>query len=237
MIFGSRDDIFVTLGIKHISMRHIFSIILASMALSLLSCRRAEVEPMIAAGYIDAASSAENIIIRGDTIDTRHFAIDEQTILEGGEMVEGNIAEVIYMPSQEEDELPLALTITADETYPKALGRWVTEGKVPMAVDIELKPRGRITQYQPQQTLRFTAWQLAGRENEIILYGIISLPPEVKKADKKKSDEEPVIPARRERSFGITATIAKQSDSNTESRQVLILRTEKGRESRLYLQE
>ena len=63
------------------------------------------------------------------------------------------------------------------------------------------------------------------------------MPPEVKKADKKKSDEEPVIPARRERSFGITATIAKQSDSNTESRQVLILRTEKGRESRLYLQE
>ena len=204
---------------------------------SLVSCRQAEVEPMIAAGYIEAASSSENIIIKGDTIGVRHFAIDEQTEFEGGEVVEGNIAEVIYMPSSEPSELPLALTITTDTTYPKALGRWVTAPKAQLQIDLELKPRGRITQHQPQQTLHFTSWQLSGEDEQIILHGIISLPPEIEKAEKRKKDEEPTLPQRRERKFKITARVTKQSDSNTESREVMIFRTEKGVESRLYLQE
>ncbi|MBQ5899960.1 MAG: hypothetical protein IIW87_08670 [Alistipes sp.] len=204
---------------------------------SLVSCRQAEVEPMIAAGYIEAASSSENIIIKGDTIGVRHFAIDEQTEFEGGEVVEGNIAEVIYMPSSEPSELPLALTITTDTTYPKALGRWVTAPKAQLQIDLELKPRGRITQHQPQQTLHFTSWQLSGEDEQIVLHGIISLPPEIEKAEKRKKDEEPTLPQRRERKFKITARVTKQSDSNTESREVMIFRTEKGVESRLYLQE
>ena len=207
------------------------------MATSLISCRQAEVEPMIAAGYIESAMPEESIIIKGDTIGVRHFAIDEQTTFEGGEMVEGNIAEIIYMPTQEEDELPLALTITTDETYPKTLGRWTTEGKVPLQVDIELQPRGRITQHEPQQALRFTSWQLSGEENKITLYGTISLPPDYSKEKKDKKEDEITIPTRRERSFSISATLTKQSDSNTESRMVLILRTESGRESKLYKQE
>ncbi len=222
---------------KRYSTKHIFSIILSLTAFATLSCRQAEVEPMIAAGYVENIIPAEAIAIKGDTIGVRHFAIDEQTEVEGGEIIEGNIAEIIYMPATQEDELPRALTITTDETYSKALGRWATEGKVPLQVDIELQPRGRILQHEPQQTMRFTAWQLTGEEDKITLYGIISLPPEVKKTEKKKGDEEPTLPVRRERSFSITATLAKQSDSNTESRQVLILRTEKGRESKLYLQE
>ena len=207
------------------------------MATTLISCRQAEVEPMIAAGYIESAMPDESIIIKGDTIGVRHFAIDEQTVFEGGEMVEGNIAEIIYMPAEEDGELPLALTITTDETYPKSLGHWATEGKVPLQVDIELQPRGRIVQHEPQQALRFTSWQLAGEENRITLYGTMSLPPEFKKEKKDKKEEEIIIPARRERNFSISATLTKQSDSNTESRQVLILRTEKGRESKLYKQE
>lgn len=192
---------------------------------------------MIAAGYIDANSSAETIIIKGDTIGVRHFTIDEQTLLVGGEIVEGNIVEVIYMPAQEDGELPYAITITTDETYPKALGRWATAPKAPLQIDLELKPRGRILQHQPQQTLHFTSWQLSGYENKILLHGIISLPPEIKKGAKSKKDEELAPPARRERSFKISATLTKQSDSNTESRQVMVVRTDDGRESRLYLQE
>lgn len=207
------------------------------MANTLISCRQAEVEPMIAAGYIESAMPEQSIIIKGDTIGVRHFAIDEQTVFEGGEMVEGNIAEIIYMPTEEEGELPLALTITTDETYPKSLGRWATEGKVSLQVDIELQPRGVIVQHEPQQALRFTSWQLAGEENRITLYGTMSLPPEFKKEKKDKKEEEITIPARRERNFSISATLTKQSDSNTESRMVLVLRTEKGRESKLYKQE
>ena len=192
---------------------------------------------MIAAGYIESAMPEQSIIIKGDTIGVRHFAIDEQTTVEGGEMVEGNIAEIIYMPTQEEDELPLALTITTDDTYPKTLGRWTTEGKVPLQVDIELQPRGRITQHEPQQALRFISWQLSGEENKITLYGTISLPPDYSKDKKDKKEEAQTLPTRRERSFAISATLTKQSDSNTESRMVLILRTESGRESKLYKQE
>ena len=207
------------------------------MATTLISCRQAEVEPMIAAGYIESATPDESIIIKGDTIGVRHFAIDEQTVFESGEMVEGNIAEIIYMPAEEESELPLALTITTDKTYPKSLGRWATEGKVPLQVDIELQPRGVIVQHEPQQALRFTSWQLAGEENRRTLYGTMSLPPEFNKEKKEKKEEEITIPTRRERSFSISATLTKQSDSNTESRQVLVLRTGNGRESKLYKQE
>ena len=207
------------------------------MATTLISCRQAEVEPMIAAGYIESATPEESIIIKGDTIGVRHFAIDEQTEFEGGEVVEGNIAEVIYMPSSEPSELPLALTITTDTTYPKALGRWTTAAKAQLQIDLELKPRGRIIQHQPQQALHFTSWQLSGEDEQIVLHGIISLPPEIEKAEKRKKDEEPTLPQRRERKFKITARVTKQSDSNTESREVMIFRTEKGVESRLYLQE
>lgn len=237
MIFGLCHDILLILRIKNVAMRYLPTIIFAAMATTLISCRQTEVEPMIAAGYIESAMPEESIIIKGDTIGVRHFAIDEQTIFEGGEMVEGNIAEIIYMPTQEEDELPLALTITADETYPKALGRWATEGKVPLQVDIELLPHGRIAQNEPQQAMQFTSWQLSGEKNKITLYGIISLPPEYNKEKRDKKEEAITTPTRRERSFSISATIAKQADSNTESRMVLVLRTDSGRESKLYKQE
>ena len=237
MIFGLCRDILLILRIKSVAMKYLPTIIFATMATTLISCRQAEVEPMIAAGYIESAMPDESIIIKGDTIGVRHFAIDEQTVFEGGEMAEGNIAEIIYMPAEEEGELPLALTITTDETYPKSLGRWATEGKVPLQVDIELQPRGVIVQHEPQQALRFTSWQLAGEENRITLYGTMSLPPEFNKEKKDKKEAEITIPTRRERSFSISATLTKQSDSNTESRQVLVLRTENGRESKLYKQE
>ncbi len=216
-------------------MRFYTTIIAITLTLFLCSCREAEVEPMIAAGYIEATTSAESITIKGDTIGVREFVIDEHTAIEGGEMIEGNIAEIIYLPT-EEGHLPQAMTITADETYPKALGRWATEPKAALQVDIELQPRGRVLQHEPQQTLQFTSWQLSGRDNEIIIYGTMSLPPEYKKSEKskEKKNDTPALPQRREYSFSITATLTKQVDSNTESRPMMILRTENGRESKLY---
>ena len=216
-------------------MRQHIAILLALLATFFASCRQSEVEPMIAAGYIDETPTAEHIVIKGDTIGVRHFAIDEQTIIESDEMIEGNIAEIIYMPA-EEGELPQALTITTDATYPKALGRWTTEPKAALQVDIELQPRGRIVQHQPEQALHFTSWQLSGKKDEIIIYGIMSLPPETTKLEKKK-DEAPTPLSRREYSFSITATLTKQVDSNTESRPMMVLRNDAGRESKLYLKQ
>ena len=215
-------------------MRRYITIIFASLATLLASCRHSEVEPMIVAGYIDAATD-ESIIIKGDTIGVRHFVIDEQTLIEGGDMTEGNIAEIIYMPA-EEGKTPQALAITTDETYAKALGRWATEPKAALAVDIELQPRGHILQHQPEQALRFKSWQLSGKKDEIIIYGIMSLPSEIKKSEKGKKDEASQ-PSRREYSFSITATLTKQVDSNTESRPMMVLHPQKGRESKLYLKQ
>ena len=220
-------------------MRQHIAILLALIATLLVSCRQPEAEPMIAAGYIDETPTAEHIVIKGDTIGVRHFAIDEQTIIESDEMIEGNIAEIIYMPAKE-GELPQALTITTDATYPKALGRWTTEPKAALQVDIELQPRGRIVQHQPEQALHFTSWQLSGKKDEIVIYGIMSLPPEsskVEKSKEKKKEEAPTPPSRREYSFSITATLTKQVDNNTESRPMMILRNDAGRESKLYLKQ
>lgn len=216
-------------------MRRYRVIIFATLATLLASCRHSEVEPMIIAGYIDDAT-AESIVIKGDTIGVRHFAIDEQTTIEGDAMIEGNIAEIIYMPA-EEGKTPQALTITTDETYAKALGRWTTEPKAALAVDIKLQPRGRILQHQPEQALRFTSWQLSGKRDEIILYGVMSLPPDYTKSEKSKKDEATPPPTRREYSFNITATLTKQVDNNTESRPMMVLHPQKGRESKLYLKQ
>ena len=206
----------------------------------LTACSQQQREPMIAAGYITADSSNEVLRIEGDTIGVKAYAITDETEMVGGAAIEGNIAEVIYLPSEEVDELPQALTITTDASYPKALGRWQTEAKAQLQVDIELLVRGEVRQHLPEQTLRYTGWQLTGEEDEIILRGVISLPPEVKSKEKraKKGEEEDITPPqRRERHFEIKGRITKISDSNTESRRAIVLRTDKGRESILYYKE
>lgn len=206
----------------------------------LVACSQQQHEPMIAAGYITADSSNEVLRIEGDTMGVRAYAITDETEMVGGAAIEGNIAEVIYLPSEEVDELPQALTITTDASYPKALGRWQTEAKAQLQVDIELLVRGEVRQHQPEQTLRYTGWQLTGEEDEIILHGVLSLPPEVKSKEKKskKSEEDEITtPQRRERHFEIKGKITKISDSNTESRRAIVLRTDKGRESILYYKE
>ena len=204
------------------------------LALSLIACRE-EVEPQIGAGYIVRNATEEQITIVGDTIPQSTFLIDESTLIEGGALIEGNIAEIIFLPT-EDGATPQALQVTADRTYPQALGRWATDKDASLTIDMELLPHGRIAQHAPSDVLRFERWQITGNEQEIMLYGSLSLPPDWAAYNKGKAkDKDLPLPERREQHFSIMARLDKQSDSNTESRIVLIFKAN-GRESRLYLQ-
>ena len=210
--------------------------IYALLTLLLASCRT-PVEPQIVAGYIVSTPSSEQITIEGDTIGVRTFNISDETIIEGGVLVEDNIAEIIFTPTDEEGTLPYASLITTDRTYSQALGRWATNEKEQLKIDIELLPHGRISQTEPDQVLHFERWQITGRENVITLHGSLSLPPDWAEYNKLKAkDKDTPLPERREQQFSIEARMDKQSDSNTESRRVLIVNAN-GRESKLYLQQ
>ena len=156
----------------------------ALMALLLASCRT-PVEPQIVAGYIVSTPSSEQITIEGDTIGVRTFNISDETIIEGGVMLEGNIAEIIYLP-EESDKLPTAIEIATDDTYPRALGRWTNGEQNRLKIDIELLPNGHIRQHQPQQTVVFSSWQLTNKEDSITLSGTVSLPAAVEEKPKRK---------------------------------------------------
>ena len=189
------------------------------------------------AGYIVGTPSAEQITIEGDTIGLRSFNISDDTIIEGGVLVEGNIAEIIFTPTDEEGSLPYASLITTDKTYAQALGRWATDKGAQLEIDIELQPHGRIAQTAPADILRFERWQITGRENEITLYGTLSLPPDWSAYNEaRKKDKDTPLPERREQHFSVEAQLDKESDSNTEIRRVLVVNAN-GRESKLYLQQ
>lgn len=202
----------------------------------MLSCHEV-VEPRIVAGYIASDASEEQLTIVGDTIGSMTFSLNEATIIEGGALVEGNVVEVIYLPTATTDEQPMAERVTTDETYPKALGRWATDRGAALEIDIELLPHGEIAQSQPDRVMQFERWQITGVEDEIMLYGTLSLPPDwAAYNEARKKDKDAPLPERRARRFGVVATLDKLSDSNTESRRVLIFKGN-GRESRLYFQE
>ena len=69
MIFGLCHDILLILRIKSVAMRYLPTIIFATMATTLISCRQAEVEPMIAAGYIESATPEELLSYAGSDTD------------------------------------------------------------------------------------------------------------------------------------------------------------------------
>ena len=205
------------------------------LALSLMACRK-HIEPQIVAGYIVCNATDEQITIKSDTLPQGTFLLDETTTIEGGALVEGNIAEIIFLPT-EDGSTPQALQITADETYPQALGRWATDKGAQLEIDIELQPHGRIAQHAPVDILRFERWQITGQEDEISLHGSLSLPPDWSEYNKLKAkDKDTPMPERRERHFSIAARLDKQSDSNTESRRVLIVKVN-NRESKLFFKQ
>ena len=207
--------------------------IYALMVILSLSCRKQQ-EPQSIAGYIiDTTNSNQIILFVPDSIPAaRSYVVDDNTLFSGGTVMEGNIAEVIYLPSDDET-LPVAQSVTADVTYPRIIGRWTTDKDDELQIDLELQPHGKIEQRRPDTVISFESWQLTGEENTITLHGSLSLPP-VKVDSKKIKADSVVIPTRQDKRFSVQAELAYDEEGNTEQHKVLIITTDKGRTSKLY---
>lgn len=203
------------------------------MVILSLSCRKQQ-EPQSIAGYIiDTTNSNQIILFVPDSIPAeRSYVVDDNTLFSGGTVMEGNIAEVIYLPSDDET-LPIAQSVTADVTYPRIIGRWTTDKDDELQIDLELQPHGKIEQRRPDTVISFESWQLTGKENTITLHGSLSLPP-VKVDSKKIKADSVVIPTRQDKRFSVQAELAYDEEGNTEQHKVLIITTDKGRTSKLY---
>ena len=207
--------------------------IYALMVILSLSCRKQQ-EPQSIAGYIiDTTNSNQIILFVPDSIPAeRSYVVDDNTMFSGGTIMEGNIAEVIFLPSEDET-LPVAQSVTADVTYPRIIGRWTTDKDDELQIDLELQPHGKIEQRRPDTVISFESWQLTGEENTITLHGSLSLPP-VKVDSKKIKADSVVIPTRQDKRFSVQAKLAYDEEGNTEQHKVLIITTDKGRTSKLY---
>lgn len=203
------------------------------MVILSLSCRKQQ-EPQSIAGYIiDTTNSNQIILFVPDSIPAeRSYVVDDNTLFSGGTVMEGNIAEVIFLPSEDET-LPVAQSVTADVTYPRIIGRWTTDKDDELQIDLELQPHGKIEQRRPDTVISFESWQLTGEENTITLHGSLSLPP-VKVDSKKIKADSVVIPTRQDKRFSVQAELAYDEEGNTEQHKVLIITTDKGRTSKLY---
>ena len=203
------------------------------MVILSLSCRKQQ-EPQSIAGYIiDTTNSNKIILFVPDSIPAeRSYVVDDNTLFSGGTVMEGNIAEVIFLPSDDET-LPVAQSVTADVTYPRIIGRWTTDKDDELQIDLELQPHGKIEQRRPDTVISFESWQLTGEENTITLHGSLSLPP-VKVDSKKIKADSVVIPTRQDKRFSVQAELAYDEEGNTEQHKVLIITTDKGRTSKLY---
>ena len=203
------------------------------MVILSLSCRKQQ-EPQSIAGYIiDTTNSNQIILFVPDSIPAElSYVVDDNTLFSGGTVMEGNIAEVIFLPSDDET-LPVAQSVTADVTYPRIIGRWTTDKDDELQIDLELQPHGKIEQRRPDTVISFESWQLTGEENIITLHGSLSLPP-VKVDSKKIKADSVVIPTRQDKRFSVQAELAYDEEGNTEQHKVLIIITDKGRTSKLY---
>ena len=204
-----------------------------AIALALTCACHREQPPQYIAGFISEIESEQLIAIdsMGSGIIHR-FTIDENTQRQSSGLIEGNVAEVMYIPTEEE-QTPAAINITTDDTYPKVLGRWGTPDGEKMPIEIELLTRGKIRQHTPEAILEYTSWQLLAKEDTIRLIGRLSLPPIVEKDKKKEKESEEVQPApRREQAFTTIAVVGTEGDRRT-----LTLITNKGTKSTLYKKE
>lgn len=203
------------------------------MVILSLSCRKQQ-EPQSIAGYIiDTTNSNQITLFVPDSIPAeRSYVVNDNTLFSGGTVMEGNIAEVIFLPSDDET-LPVAQSVTADVTYPRIIGRWTTDKDDELQIDLVLQPHGKIEQRRPDTVISFESWQLTGEENTITLHGSLSLPP-VKVDSKKIKADSVVIPTRQDKRFSVQAELAYDEEGNTEQHKVLIITTDKGRTSKLY---
>ena len=206
-----------------------------AIALALTCACHREQPPQYIAGFIIEIESEQLIAIdsMGSGIIHR-FTIDENTQRQSSGLIEGNVAEVMYIPSEDE-QTPTAISITTDDTYPKVLGRWGTPDGEKMPIEIELLTRGKIRQHTPEAILEYTSWQLLAKEDTIRLIGRLSLPPIIekdKKMEKDKESEEVQPAPRREQAFTTIAVVGTEGDRRT-----LTLITNKGTKSTLYKKE
>lgn len=208
-------------------------LIILWLALALACACSHEQEPQYIAGFISEIDSEQLIAI--DSMDSgtiKRFVINENTQRQTSELIKGNIAEIMYIPTEGEQE-PTAISITTDDTYPKVLGRWTTPEGEKIPIDIELLTHGRIHQNTPEGILEYTSWQLLGREDTIRLIGRISLPPivenEKKRANDDKKEEETQPAPQREQAFTTLAVVGIESDRRT-----LTIINNKGQKSTLY---
>lgn len=202
----------------------------------LSACHRA-IEPQVIAGYIAQGSGKSLILINHpDSTSPFRIILQEDTEYSGGVPIVGNLAEVIYLPATEENPLPIALSVTADKTYPQALGKWVNRDNRRLEIAIELLPYGHIEQSEPSDILTYTSWHLTDQEDIIELCGTLSLPPERSKKEKKinsSNDTDSIVaPQRRLRSFRVTAELLFENNNK-----VMIITTDKGQKSKLHFVE
>ena len=183
----------------------------------LASCRTPQQPELTAAGFVGKASSASCIVIddmESDPPRRLSFAIDDDTRFEGGDMIEGNIAEVTYRPAAE-GQPAVAVSVTADTTYPEVIGRWKTPENAKLPVTIELLVHGGVRHILPSEAMTFTRWQLEGSDDTITLFGTIKLPDE----------ETP-------REFATEAVLSKE-----EGRKILTLKPQGGKPAKLHFVE
>lgn len=142
----------------------------------LASCCHQQQE-LTTAGFIDSATPHSIVLnsMEDDAPGKIVFAIDDDTQFDPDGIIEGNIAEVIYLPA-EQGEAATAISIITDATYPDVLGPWKTYENAALPVAIELHTCGRLTQTRPAQLLTFTRWQLEGTDGAITLFGKVTLP-------------------------------------------------------------
>ena len=228
---------FIVVTDDFMKFNHIIYIV---FVLSMLSCHR-ELPLQSVVGFVAKGSGEQVVIVENDTLpQSVQCMIGENTTFEGGKLDEGNLVEVIYRPSENQDELPEAVVVATDATYSHVLGRWGSAAKSNPYVEFTLKPRGEIVQHVPQDVLIMRRWQLTGEEGVIEIMGELSLPPEpVKVSEKPKAkvaeDEVVEIPQRRVRHFVVKAHLGEDDDINAESRKTLVIINNKGRENVLYV--
>lgn len=176
------------------------------------------------------------LINHPDSTTPFRIILQEETEYSGGTPIVGNIAEVVYLPATEDNPLPTALSVNADKTIPQALGKWINRDNKRLEISIELLPYGRIVQSEPTGILTYTSWHLTGEEDIIELCGTLSLPPERPKKEKKQkkiiASDSVVPPARRLRSFRVTAELG--FDNNNK---VMTITTNNGQKSKLHFVE
>lgn len=211
--------------------RHI-ALYLTALLLATACGSDAKIDSMT--GYITLDTLSSTIAVREpDSTAVVVFAITEHTQLCGGALLEGNLAEVVYSDSQEKGVLPQAISITADKTFPQALGRWATRRSDTLHIDIELLPDGRIQQHAPADILTYTRWRLTAEEDIIELCGTLWLPSPSDKKQQKTEKKEAAHPTKR---LPYNFRVKAQTDIDGD-RRVLTILTSKNRKARLYKEE